>query len=87
MDRIFKNYPKKVGDIEGKPGKNDIKAIIEALNLGESLDKRAKKAFDLTNILQHDRKAGKEKAKACFEASANEMAEIIKTRFESQYVV
>ena len=36
-------------------------------------------------VLQHDRKAGREKAKACFGASADEMAEIIKARFLGQF--
>jgi len=75
----------KIGEIAGQPGKNDVKAVIEALNLDENLTKRAKKAFDYTNVLQHDRKAGREKAKACFGASADEMAEIIKARFPGQF--
>lgn len=75
----------KIGEIAGQPGRNDVKAVIEALNLDENLTKRAKKAFDYTNVLQHDRKAGREKAKACFEASVDEMAEIIKARFPGQF--
>jgi len=73
----------KVGDIAGQPGKNDVKAVIEALRLDETLTTRAKKAFDSTNVLQHDRTAGWEKAKACFDASADEMAEIVKASFPS----
>lgn len=75
----------KIGEIAGQPGKNDVKAVIEALNLDENLTKRAKKAFDYTNVLQHDRKTGKEKAKTCFNASADEMAEIIKAKFLGQF--
>jgi len=75
----------KIGDIPVQIGKNDVKAVVEALNLDENLTKKAKKAFDYTNVLQHDRKAGREKAKACFDASSDEMAEIIKARFPGQF--
>jgi hypothetical protein len=74
----------RIADIPAKLGKNDVKAVVEALNLDENLTKGAKKAFDSTNVLQHDRKAGKEKAEECFKASANAMAEIIKAKFPDQ---
>jgi hypothetical protein len=75
----------KIGDIPVQIGKNDVEAVVEALNLDENLTTKAKKAYDDTNFLQHDRKAGREKAEACFKASAYAMAEIIKARFPGQF--
>jgi hypothetical protein len=74
----------KVRRVPTKAGRNDVKAVIEALNLNESLARRAKKAFDYTNVLQHDRGASREKARACFDAAVDEMAGIVKAKFPGQ---
>ena len=75
----------RIGEIASRPGKNDVKAVIEALNLDENLVREAKKAFDSTNSLQHDRKAGPQKATTCFNASADAMAKMIKAKFPGQF--
>ena len=75
----------RIGEIAEQPGKNDVKAIVEALNLNEDLTRVAKKAYDSTNVLHHDRKAKLEKAEVCFNASVAAMAEIISARFPGQF--
>ena len=74
----------KLREIERTIGKNDVKAIIDVLDVEDSLKIKARKAFDSTNVLQHDRKASKEQAKECFAISVDAMAEIIKVRFPKQ---
>jgi replicative superfamily II helicase len=76
---------KVIGEIDTQLGKNDVKAVVEALKLDIDLTQRAKDAYSSTLDLQHDRKAGREKAEKCFNASATAMAEIIKARFPDQH--
>ena len=65
-------------------GKNDVKGIIDVLNLPQDVAQRAKQAFDSTLGLQHHRGAKFEEAIACFNSSTEAMSEIINIRFPGQ---
>ena len=74
----------KVGELPGQPGKNDVKAVVRALHLDEFVTKKAERAYNSTNALQHDRKANPDKARACFTDSVMAMAKIISARFPDE---
>ena len=62
-------------------GKNDVKRVIDAMQLPADISAKAKKAHSLTNNLQHDRDATPQTAEHCFNYCVETMAKIIKTRF------
>ncbi len=75
----------RIREIPEKPGKNDVKAVIDALNLSDLLKDRAKKAFSTTLDLQHDRNATIGQASDCFTNSVESMAEIVSACFPGQF--
>lgn len=62
-------------------GKNDVKGIIDVLNLPQDVAQKAKQAYGLTLALQHHRGATFEEAIVCFNSSTETMGEIINIRF------
>lgn len=72
---------KHLDEDDGRIGKNDVKRVLEAFNLPQALTLKARKAYDLTNKLQHDTRAEHNKAEACFRSSTEAMAKIISLRF------
>ena len=62
-------------------GKNDVKGVLEAIDLPQDIIQKGRQAYNLTNALQHDTRAGHDKAAACFNRSTEAMAEIISVRF------
>lgn len=76
---------KHLDEDDGRIGKNDVKRVLEAFNLPEALSLKTRKAYDLTNKLQHDTNAGQHKAKTCFHSSTEAMAAIIKVRFPGMH--
>ena len=68
-----------------KKGRNDVKVVVEKLNLDSNLTAKSKRAVDSTLVLQHKRTATTERARACFRASVEAMSEIIQVRLPNQY--
>ena len=71
--------------IPGNPGRNDVKSVVAALELTNTLKKCANKAISSANALQHDRNATRQMAQACFDDSTKAMAEIIRARFPGHH--
>ena len=72
---------KSLDDDDESIGKNDVKGVLEAMDLPQEIIQKGRKAYNLTNALQHDTGAGHDMAKACFNRSTEAMAEIISVRF------
>ena len=64
-----------------KLGRNDVKGVVDALNLPQAVAEKAKRAYSATNSLQHDLRAAPEDAVACFSKTTEAMAEIVSVRF------
>ena len=62
-------------------GKDDVKRVIDAMQLPADISAKAKKAHSLTNNLQHNRDATPQTAEHCFNYCVKTMARIVKTRF------
>jgi hypothetical protein len=73
-----------IGPIHSNPGKNDVKAVVDTMDLPNELKIRAKRAYNSSNDLHHDRNAGRRQAEDCFKSSASAMAGIIRRCFPDQ---
>ena len=62
-------------------GRSDVKGVVDALDLPQTVAERAKRAYNSTNSLQHDLRAAAGDAVVCFNDSTEAMAEVIDARF------
>ena len=65
-------------------GRSDVKGVIDALKLPEDISRKARRAYNSTNALQHDLRAVPEDAVACFSRTTEAMAGVIGARFPGQ---
>lgn len=67
-------------------GRNDAKGVVHTLRIPPAIKTKAKKAFNMTNALQHDLKAAPEDAIESFGSTTEAMALIVEARFPGEYV-
>ena len=70
-----------IEEIDEGIGKDDVKRVLDAMQLPEHIAARAKRSHAWANGLQHDRGGAPQAAKRCFDDAVEVMAEIIEIRF------